>query len=483
MSILNGLEPALLWKHFDALRRIPRPSGDEGKAADYVLETARRLGLEAMKDATGNVVVRKPASPGHKKAPTVVLQSHLDMVCEKNADKTFDFKRDAIELKRKDNWLTADGTTLGADNGIGVAAMLAIFEDDSLVHGPLEGLFTVDEERGLVGARTIPADALKGRIMINLDSEDLGVFSIGCAGGRDTNLTLAVERCRPQGDTLLDLRLSGLRGGHSGVDINTGRGNAIKILNRLLYQADKQWPLELVSVEGGDKHNAIPREAFAKVVTSAAHLQALQAWFAKAIEDIKAEFAPVETEITFSMQKIDGALPQVLVPEDKKTLFALLFALPHGVLAMSRVMENLVETSNNVAAVHTADAEIKILCSSRSSNMNALQATVDKLKAIADLAGAAADQPPGYPGWMPNPHSPLLKKALETFKQTTGKEARYEAIHAGLECGIIGERFPGMDMISIGPTIKNPHSPEERVDIESVDLFYRHVLALLEALA
>lgn len=482
MSPFEGLKPALLWKHFDRLRQIPRPSGQEKAAADYVLSVAKSLGLEAEQDAVGNVVVRKKASPGHENAPTVVLQSHLDMVCEKNADKVFDFTRDPIQVKIKDGWLTADGTTLGADNGIGVAAMLAIFEDNTLIHGPLEGLFTVDEERGLVGARSIPKDALKGRILINLDSEDLGVFSIGCAGGRDSNLTLPIRRRQPSGEIMLDLQLSGLKGGHSGVDIHLGRGNAIKILNRLLYQANQKWPFELVSLEGGDKHNAIPREAFARIVIRKNDLDELKTWFAQAIDEIRREFYPAEDQIIFNLKTTDEK-GEALIPEDQKTLTALLFALPHGVLAMSRVIEKLVETSNNVAAVHTKADRIEILCSSRSSNMNALQATVDKIRAIGELAGAAVEQPPGYPGWQPNLESPILKLAMSTFAQVTGKEARYEAIHAGLECGIIGERFPGMDMISIGPTIKYPHSPDEKVEIASVELFYQHVIKMLEALA
>ena len=483
MSILKGLEPALLWKHFEALTKIPRPSGNEAAAAQYVVSVAEQLGLEYFTDQTGNVIVRKPATVGHQDAPTIVLQSHLDMVCEKNSDKVFDFSRDPIRLLMKGDWLTADGTTLGADNGIGVAAILAIFEDDSIVHGPLEGLFTVDEERGLVGARTVPSDALKGRIMINLDSEDLGIFSIGCAGGRDSSITLPLNRRAAKGDVAVTLKLTGLRGGHSGIDIDKGCGNAVKILNRLLYQSAKQLSVELVALNGGDKHNAIPREAFAEIVVPEAEFGPLQSWFDRAMADIRVEFSPVEKGIRLEVERAMGAAPQVLDDRSQAKLFALIFALPHGPLAMSRIIKNLVETSNNVASVRCSDAEAKILCSSRSSNMQALQATIDKLHAIADLAGAAADQPPGYPGWMPNLESKVLKVALETYREVTGKNAKYEAIHAGLECGIIGERFPGMDMISIGPTIKNPHSPDESVQVDSVEAFYRHVLKMLEVLA
>jgi dipeptidase D len=483
MSILKNLEPALLWKYFDALRKIPRPSGDETAAAEYVVSVAQQLGLEYSKDATGNVIIRKPGSPGHENAKPIVLQSHLDMVCEKNSDKVFDFSKDAIQLVRKDDWLTADGTTLGADNGIGVAATLALFEDKTLVNGPLEAVFTVDEERGLVGARTVSSAALQGRTMINLDSEDLGVFSIGCAGGRDSDLTLPVQRRTAKGDAVLELGLSGLRGGHSGIDINQGRGNALKIMNRLLFQAHRSLPIEVVFLNGGDKHNAIPREAFAKLVIPSQNVNDLKAWFNKAFKEIQVEFSPIEQDIRLTIVELKEATPQVLTDHSQKVFSALLFALPHGVLAMSRVIDKLVETSNNVAAVHCADHEIQILCSSRSSNGPALQATVDKLYAIAELAGAKADQPPGYPGWMPDLKSNVLKVALDTFKQVAGREAKYEAIHAGLECGIIGERFPGMDMISMGPTIKHPHSPDECVDVGTVDIFYRHVVNMLEVLA
>ncbi len=483
MSILDNVEPMLLWKHFDALRKIPRPSGNETAAAEYVISVAKNLGLEVQKDETGNVLVRKPASPGHEKAKTVVLQSHLDMVCEKNSDKDFDFDKDAIQLVRDGDWLKADGTTLGADNGIGVAAILAILEDDSLVHGPIEGLFTVDEERGLNGAMTVSKDWLKGRTMINLDSEDLGVFSIGCAGGRDTNLTAPVSRTTAKGDAVLRIHLAGFRGGHSGIDIHEGRGNALKILNRLLYQLNRTVPFQLACFSGGDKHNAIPREAFAEIIIDSAKIEDLKKRFDSAMKDIKVEYHPVEKNIEWSIEPVAEASLPPLSEEDQAKLLALIFALPHGPLGMSRTIKDLVETSNNVAALHCKEKFFKILTSSRSSNMSALQETLDAIVNIAYLAGAEYEQPPGYPGWMPNLDSEVLKVSLETYKQVAGKEAKYEAIHAGLECGLIGEKFPGMDMISIGPTIQHPHSPDERVHIGSVKVFYDHVVKMLEALA
>lgn len=482
MSVLAGLEPALLWKYFDKIRQIPRSSGKEEAIANYVISVAKQFKLEYEKDKTGNVLVRKPATPGHEKAKTIVLQSHLDMVCEKNSDKQFDFDKDPIQLKMEGEWLKADGTTLGADNGIGIATALAIMEDDTLVHGPIEALFTIDEERGLVGAMSISPDWLTGRIMLNLDSEDIGLFSIGCAGGADSHLKIPVQRVKASGNQQVELHLSGLLGGHSGVNIHEGRGNALKILNRLIYQAGKEIPLEIVCFEGGDKHNAIPREAKVKIIIDGKNLAGLKKWLTKAIDEIRIEFKPVEKAITLSVSELPG-VEQVLAPVTHKTLLSLLFALPHGPLAMSREIKNLVETSNNVASIRCADDQIKIHCSSRSSNGAALKATLDKIAAIAQLAGASLEQPPGYPGWMPNLESEILKISLDTFKQVTGKEARYEAIHAGLECGLIGEKFPGMDMISLGPTIKYPHSPDERVNVPSVDVFYRHTMKILETLA
>ncbi len=481
MSDLENLEPKVLWKYFDALRQIPRASGNETAAAEWVMSVAKELGCDYEQDEVGNVIVRKAGSPGHENANPVVLQSHLDMVCEKNSDKEFNFDTDAIQLKIDGEWLKADGTTLGADNGIGVATTLALMEDETVVHGPLEGLFTVDEERGLNGAMSVSTDWLKGRTMINLDSEDIGEFSIGCAGGRDTNYELPVKRTTPKGDQALAVKLFGLRGGHSGIDIHEGRGNALKILNRLLYQVNNIVPIEVARFHGGDKHNAIPREAFAHIVVDSHKVDDLKSWFATAVTQLDTEFRPVEHSIDISINPIDNT-GDVLTAESQQRLFALLFALPHGPLAMSRAIEDLVETSNNVAALHCEPDTFKILTSSRSSNMSALAATLDKLTAIAGLAGATIEQPPGYPGWMPNLDSEVLKVALDTYKEVTGKEAQYLAIHAGLECGLIGEKFPGMDMISVGPTIKHPHSPDEGVHIGSVEVFYKHVVKMLQAL-
>ena len=483
MSVITNLEPKLLWKHFDEIRKIPRCSGDEKAAGDYVVAVAEQNHCIYERDNVGNVVVKVPATPGHENAKTVILQGHLDMVGEKNSDKEFDFSKDPIQLRIEGDWLMADGTTLGADNGIGLAAALAALEDDSLVHGPLELLFTVDEERGLTGAMQLRSDLLDGQILINMDSEELGVFSIGCAGGADSTLTLAVKRVTPKAGKLLKISLSGLRGGHSGIDIHEGRGNAIKILNRLLWQANREFDLSLVAFHGGNKRNAIPREAWAEVVAPEESVSALKTWFDKKIDSIKNEFKPVETAIEISIEEKVGSLPQALDSSSQDKLLNVLFALPHGPLAMSRAIKDLVETSNNVATISTEPEKVVIGCSSRSSNMDALEATRNKLQAIADIVEADIKQPEGYPGWMPNLESPLLTIVKDTYKQVMGEEAQVQAIHAGLECGLIGEKYEGMDMISIGPQIENPHSPEERVHINSVNDFWKHVVKTLEVLA
>jgi dipeptidase D len=483
MSIVANLEPRLLWQHFDEIRKIPHGSGNEKALGQYVVSVAQRLGLKYSREKSGNIIVYKPATPGRESAPTVVLQGHLDMVCEKHSAKAFDFLKDPIGLVIDGDWLRADGTTLGSDNGIGVAATLAILEDTTVVHGPLEALFTVDEERGLNGARTISPKSLKGRIMLNLDSEELGVFSIGCAGGADSTIILPLKRKRAKGNALIEIHLAGLRGGHSGIDIHEGRGNAIKILNRLLYQMARKIPFELVSLNGGDKHNAIPREVKAQIVVAKNKVAAAEKWLQNAVHDVQLEFKPVEHNINITVTAINKKLPPVVDAASQEKVLGLLFALPHGPLAMSRSIKDLVETSNNVASIKSEKSRVVIVCSSRSSNGSALKATRDKLAAIVKMSGGTVKQPEGYPGWMPDLESPILKVTMDTFRSITGKNAHYKAIHAGLECGIIGEKFPGMDMISFGPTIQHPHSPEERVHIGSVGLFYKHLIRILETVA
>jgi dipeptidase D len=482
-SIFSNLEPALLWKHFDELRKIPRCSGDETAVGDYVVAVAERFKLKYKRDQAGNIVVHKPATRGHEKASVVVLQGHLDMVCEKDSGVDHDFERDPIQVQRDGDWLTAKGTTLGADNGIGVAAALAVLEEDSLVHGPLELLFTVDEERGLTGASQIQPDFLKGRTFLNLDSEEEGAFFIGCSGGGDTLITVPLKRVDAPDGTGLSTALTGLRGGHSGIDIDQGRGNAIKLLTRMLWQVEKDHSFSLMSFEGGNKRNAIAREAKAKIIISNADVSSFRQRLQKAFEEIAFEFKAVEKDMDLKIEELSDRVSQGCDADSQAAFINLLLGLPHGVLAMSQEIPDLVETSNNLATVECSEDEAKIGLSSRSSIGSALQATKDMLRALAEMAGADISQPEGYPGWTPNLNSPILHVMKEIYRDLFGKEAEVKAIHAGLECGLIGERFPGMDMVSFGPDLQHPHSPEERVHIGSVENFWKLLTAALKRLA
>jgi dipeptidase D len=480
-SVLSDLKPELIWKHFHEILQIPHCSKNEKAIGDYILSVAEKNGCKAKRDETGNVVIEKPATSGHENAPVVVLQGHLDMVCEKNADVKHDFTKDPIEPIIEGEWITAKGTTLGADNGIGVATALAILEDDSVVHGPLELLFTTDEETGLNGANGLQPDFLKGRILLNLDSEEEGAFSIGCAGGADSEMALPIERHPVQGEKVYKISLSGLRGGHSGIDIHTGRGNAVQLLARMLFDLDE--PFHLIDLEGGNKHNAIPREAFAHIMIDAGKADLIVKKLQKRFEAIKFEYKAVEKGMAFSMEAAESHDIDPMDDRSKQTFLGLLSGLPHGVMAMSQEIEGLVETSNNVAIIRCAEKEATIYTSTRSSILSALEATRKKIEAIATLAGSKINHLDGYPAWTPNLDSSILKTMKEVHKKLTNKDAHVMAIHAGLECGIIGEKYSGMDMISFGPEINNPHSPDEKVHIDSVMRFWELLVETLKILA
>lgn len=483
MSFVADREPKALWGHFDTILTIPRGSKEEQKIREYVLSLASRHGLEYRVDAAGNVVVRKPASPGREDAAVTVLQSHLDMVNEKNSDVEHDFSVDPIRPALEGEYLKAQGTTLGADNGIGVAAMLAILEDRTLSHGPLELLFTVDEETGLTGARGLDGSMLRGRRLLNLDSEEEGTVTVGCAGGADTEILLPLETLpAPSRADAYQVQLCGLHGGHSGLDIHLQRGNAIQLLARMLHSVRPGTPGYMAALEGGNKHNAIPREARATVVIpegqAAEFLRHMDNQFAA----VWKEYRQVEPDIRLEVS--EGAPPEKIWSTDTAwTVFRLLVALPHGVAAMSHDIPGLVETSSNLAVVRTADGMLKVLTSSRSSVATALDWIRSKIRAVALLAGARVEEHEGYPGWTPNVDSPLLKLFQDVHRRVAGSEARVVAVHAGLECGIIGEKVPGMDMISFGPQIEFPHSPRERVHMESVGRFYHLLTTLLEEMA
>lgn len=479
---LSALKPEPIWRHFEEFCRIPHGSGHEKGMADYVLSMAGNLKISAKKDAVGNVLVRKPASPGKESSPGVVLQGHLDMVWEKNSDVAHDFLKDPIRPVIRDGWVQASGTTLGADNGIGVAAALAVLEDSALVHGPVECLFTVEEETGLTGAMGLKAGELKGKYLLNLDSEEDDAFTIGCAGGADTDFTLPLARKPVRTKTAFRLMISGLRGGHSGINIHEGRANAIKLLARLLGQS--KLPFALIRLEGGNKHNAIPREAWADFYLEPAKIKAFSTAVQDAGDRIKAEVHAVEPGLKLALDPIEPKAKDIpLTPKAQKMLIDFLQSCPHGVVSMHAEIPGLVETSNNLAIIRTAGNKAKVLCSSRSSVDSALAALRGALKSLADLAGARVKQPEGYPGWTPDLQSPLLEKMKKVYRAQNGADPRVMAIHAGLECGLLGRNYPDLDMISFGPTLQYPHSPDERISIASVDKFWRLLTASLAALA
>ncbi len=481
MSVIDNLEPKLLWKEFEKISKIPRCSKHEGKIREYLLDFAKQHGLKSKTDKTGNVVISKPASSGMEGKPIVILQSHMDMVCEKNSDVDHDFTKDPIKFKLNGDILTADGTTLGADDGIGVATTLAILEDNTLKHGPIEGLFTVDEETGLTGAFALESDMLKGKILLNIDSEDFGVVTVGCAGGGDSKIKLPLKTQPISGDMEnMLIKISGLRGGHSGVDAHEQRGNAIKLLARMLWKTSQNYDFYLADIKGGDKHNAIPREAYAKVSIDKTDKNKFISDLKSEEKDILGEIKPIDPNFKMDVEDIEKP-DKVLDKNSQNNLLNLLHGLPHGVDKMSYDISGLVETSTNLATVILDGNSAIMGLSSRSSIASALQDFRDRIHAIANLSGATVSEETPYPGWKPNLDSKLLKQSKKIFKDMYGKEPTVEAIHAGLECGIIGEKFPGMDMISIGPTIKYPHSPEEQVHVSTVSKFYDFTLKIIES--
>ena len=477
------LEPSLIWKHFDRILKIPHCSGNEKELGDYIISQAKQLGLDWKRDDVGNVVVSKLASSGKENAPGVILQGHIDMVCEKNSDVEHDFNKDPIQAEKEGDWISAKGTTLGSDNGIGVAAALALMEDDIKVHGPLEFLFTVDEETGLTGATKISPDFLQGKILLNLDSEDEGAFTIGCAGGADSEIHFPLKRKEESSGESFRLKIFGLRGGHSGIDIDKGRGNALKWLTRMLWQAGRMSSFSLVGMEGGNKRNAIPREAWADMYVNPDQIESLETSFKQAFGDVYDEYKTVEQEAKFTFEKSDKKNGAPLTEDSQKIFLDFLLVLPHGVISMHPEIEGLVETSTNMAIVHTHQDHAQVVSSTRSSVQSALDATRNTIAALCEIAAADIAQPEGYPGWTPNLQSKLLQICKDVYSRKFQKEPEVAAVHAGLECGIIGEKFPGMDMISFGPTIEHPHSPEERVHVGSVGKFWDFLTEVLAELS
>ncbi len=477
---LENLQPAAVWRFFNDILQIPRPSKHEEKINQYLVEYGVNKGFETFTDTVGNVLIRKPATKGFENRPWVCLQSHIDMVCEKNNDKVFDFHKDAIVPVLKGEWLHADGTTLGADDGIGVATALAILDSTDIEHGPIECLFTVDEETGLTGASALKPDWLKSRILLNLDDEDLGEICVGCAGGIDTVMEIDyVTGVVPNDSTAFTIKVSGLKGGHSGDDINKGLGCANKLITRILWSAADTLGLRVSTLEGGNLRNAIAREASAVVVVPSANAEKLQQAVAEFDKAVRYEFRSTEPDLKVSIAAAD--MPANLIEKTvQDNLLNALYACAHGVLAMSREIPNFVETSTNLASVKMDGKKIHICTSQRSSVESAKLAAASKIEATFRLIGAKVTHSDGYPGWTPNPDSKVLKVAADAYRRLFNEEPTIRAIHAGLECGLIGEKYEGMDMISFGPTLRGVHSPDERLEIATVEKFWRHVIEILK---
>jgi len=483
---ITHLKPEIMWKYFHEISQIPRCSKDEKAVGDYIVSVADRFGLEYINDEVGNVVIRKPATPGHENAPILVMQAHMDMVCEKDSDKVHDFSKDPIEFLIKGEWLYADRTTLGADNGIGIAAMLAIIEDGSLVHGPLEFLITVDEETGMTGAFAMSGDLLQGRIIINMDSEEEGTVYIGCAGGGDTTYVLPVDRVDSSGCdcTALKLVAHGMKGGHSGVDIHEGRANANKCLARILNLGNQATTsgVHLAAFDGGSKRNAIPRDAKAVVLVDSGDVEAFRKAASCEAENVKFEFNTIDPGFVLDIDTVEVPA-KVVDRETTGQIIKMLTAIPHGVLAMSLDIPDLVETSTNCAVINLEEDHLRIWVSTRSSIKSALEWGRSIHDAIGKLVGARMTHGETYPGWKPNLESGILKIVSDVYLELFGADPQKKAIHAGLECGLIIEKFPGMDAVSIGPQIEHPHSPTERVKIPSVAKFYRYISGVLKKVA
>ena len=481
---IKDLKPELIWRCFDEITKVPRPSCHEEQIRAYLLDFAAKHGVEARTDECGNVVMVKPATKGNEGAPTVVIQAHMDMVAEKNNDTEHDFMKDPISTYIDGEWVKAKGTTLGADNGIGMAACLAVMIDDTLVHGPVEALFTVNEEIGLEGAQNLGKDMLNGTILVNLDSEDDGEIFVGCAGGIDTPAIFSYKRSlAPDNFTYMRVSVKGLLGGHSGGDIHLGRANANKLAARFVWECSQKWAIEVSEINGGNLRNAIPREAYVVFGVHSDHREDVINHLNKYAAEVKAEYKGIEPSMEIIIE--DSERPEYCI--DSETSLALvraLYSAPHGVFSMSRDLEGLVETSTNLAAVKMIeDNKIKVTTSQRSSVESRKNDIAGQVEAHFQLAGAEVTHSDGYPGWAPNMDSPIMKISAEAYEELFGVKPAIKAIHAGLECGLFLSKYPELDMVSIGPTMTGVHSPDEKLYIPTVEKFWKHLCLMLEKVA
>ena len=472
---LAGLKPEKLWSYFESLCGIPHPSKHEQKIITYLIDLCKSKGWDYATDEVENLLIRKPATPGMENRSKVVLQAHVDMVPQKNASTIHDFEKDAIKPFIDGEWVKAEGTTLGADNGIGVSAALAVLDSSNLQHGPLEVILTIDEETGMTGAFNLKPGFITADILMNLDSEDEGELYIGCAGGVNSQATqkYAIEAV-PSGYSAYTISLTGLKGGHSGLDINLGRGNANKLINRLLWRAAKELGLRIASLEGGNLRNAIPREAFANVVVPTVNVTGLKTFISEFQTEVFNEYQPVEPNLKIELNEIETP-SGVMDVNSQNTLLSLVYALPNGTIRLTPEMPEVVETSTNLSIVKVADGKIDIKALLRSAVESCKNDLLSTTEAAYQLAGYEYTNDGSYPGWKPNLKSPILATMKKVYLDNFGKEPDVKVIHAGLECGIIGDVYPNMDMVSFGPTIRHPHSPDEKVNIETVDKFWKYL--------
>ena len=474
------MEPKLVFDYFSQINKVPRPSKKEEKIIAFLQDWAKENGIECKTDAAGNVLMRKGATKGMEAKATVIFQGHMDMVCEKTSDRVIDFENDPIETYVDGDWMRAKGTTLGADDGIGVAIAMALLTDKTVEHGPIECLFTRDEETGLTGAFAIQPGFMTGKYLINLDSEDEGEIFIGCAGGANTEATLDVEMENlPAGYFPIRVSIDKLRGGHSGDDINKHRPNAIKLLARFLYEANDKYGIRLIDIQGGNLHNAIPRQAEAVFAVPASAKESVRVDFNVFASEIEAEYHD-ETSMHLAMESADAT--SCIKKETADKLILALNAVDNGVYEMSIDLPGLVETSSNLASVHLVDGRVNVVTSQRSSIDSQRRGMSIAISAALQLAGFKTVTAEGYPGWKPNADSTLLKITVDAYKQLFGKEPRVRAIHAGLECGLFSEKYPGLDMVSFGPTLRGVHSPDECLLIPTVEMVWKHILAILKAI-
>ena len=480
-SAIEGLEPKLVWEYFYGITQVPHPSKKEEKIRAHVREFATSNNFEFNEDAVGNIVIKVPATVGYENAPTLVIQGHIDMVCEKNKSTVHDFENDPLKIYRDGDWITAEGTTLGADNGIGVAAGMAIATDPEAVHGPLELLCTVDEETGMTGVNALQPGFITGKTLLNLDSEEDGAFYVGCSGGQDTRGYFDIEYLDNNSDLVAyELMITGLKGGHSGLDVANGRANAIRLLAQLLNRIEAEVEYDLASISGGSLRNAIPREAEVTMLINASDEKTVKEITDKFVADTLLEFNVNDPDLEVNFTQKIGKVEKIFSKEFVNNLLKVLLSIPHGISAMSPDIPGLVETSTNLATIGIVDGQMVIGTSQRSAIDSAKWNISNMVKAVMELGGAEnIDTGDSYPGWQPNMESQLLKISKEVYKEMYNEEPEIKAIHAGLETGLLGAKYPGIDMISFGPTIEGAHSPDERLNIPTTAKFYNLVKAIM----